>query len=150
MKALVVYHSLFGNTKAIAEAVASQLGSQVMMKPVQQLVATDLEGTGLLVLGTPTHRMMIPPEANEAIAKLPKHSLKGVKVAAFDTSMKVNWFVDMVHAASQLLRKLRKLGGQAVAEPAVFWVTGFKGPLKAGEIERSKTWAQSFNYGGTS
>lgn len=145
MKALVVYHSLFGNTKTIAEAIASQLGSQVTLKPVQQLAAGDLEGTELLVVGTPTHRMMIPPEVHEVIARLPKHSLAGIKVATFDTSMKVNWFVDLVHAAGQLLRRLRRLGGQAAAKPAVFWVTGFKGPLKAGELERAKTWAQSFS-----
>ncbi|MEX2160555.1 MAG: flavodoxin family protein [Anaerolineales bacterium] len=129
MKALVVYHSLFGNTKRIAETIGEQLGiASVDVKPLQQLTAKDLEDLNLLVMGTPTHRMTVPPEASQVIAQLPKDSLAGVKVAAFDTSMKVNWFVDLLHASGQLLRKLRRLGGKAVADPAVFWVTGFKGP----------------------
>ena len=149
MKALVVYHSLFGNTKKIAETIGEQLGNgSVKVKPIQQLTGTDFQGLDLLVLGTPTHKLTIPEEAREVINRLPGKSLTDVKVAAFDTSMKVNWFADLFHASGQLLSRLRRLGGKAASQPAIFWVTGFKGPLKDGEIERAKTWAKSLTKGG--
>ena len=54
MKTLVVYESMFGNTRAVAEAIAEGLGSaevvEVSAAPV--VLPVDLE---LLVVGGPTH-----------------------------------------------------------------------------------------------
>lgn len=144
MKALVAYHSLFGNTKQLAEVIAAQLSGEtsVSLKPLLQVTPADLQGLDLFVLGTPTHKLGIPAEASAALRRLPPRSLKGVKVAAFDTSMHVFWFADWFHAAGQLLSRLRRLGGRPAASAEVFWVEGMQGPLASGEQERANAWAR--------
>jgi flavodoxin len=144
MKALVAFHSLFGNTKQLAEVIAAQLGEEasVSVKPLRIVTPTDVQGLDLFVLGTPTHKLGIPAEASAALGRLPSRSLKGVKVAAFDTSLHVFWFVDLFHASGQLLSRLRRLGGKPVAAAEVFWVEGMQGPLADGELERAKAWAR--------
>ena len=53
MNAVVVYESVYGNTRAIAEAIAEGLGGSKVV-PVQD-GASHIEETALLVVGGPTH-----------------------------------------------------------------------------------------------
>jgi hypothetical protein len=58
MKALVVYESLYGNTKAIGEAIAASLrshGLEVDAGPISRISPADVSGAALLVVGGPTH-----------------------------------------------------------------------------------------------
>ena len=60
MKAAVVYESMFGNTKRIAEAVADGLAlsvcrPEVVVIPVADAPSDDLLDLDLLVVGGPTH-----------------------------------------------------------------------------------------------
>ena len=60
LKAAVVYESMFGNTKTVAEAIGEGLRNQdsiseVVVLPVSKATADDLAGVGLLVVGGPTH-----------------------------------------------------------------------------------------------
>jgi hypothetical protein len=60
MRAAVVYESMFGNTKMIAEAVADGLAQsgaapEVVVVPVTVAMAEDVVGLDLLVVGGPTH-----------------------------------------------------------------------------------------------
>ena len=60
MKTAVIYESMFGNTKAIAEAIVCGLtqsgpGPDVVVVPVSEVTALDLLGLELLVVGGPTH-----------------------------------------------------------------------------------------------
>lgn len=61
MNVVIVYHSLFGNTRAIAEAIAEGARSvstrPVRCTPVQHAVAADIESADLLVVGGPTHKL---------------------------------------------------------------------------------------------
>ena len=146
MKALVVFHSLFGNTNTIASAIADEMAAQatVQLVPLDKLNAETLKDVDLLVVGTPTHNADIPPEVRTILIHLPKGCLKGVRAATFDTSLKFNWFVDLFNpAAPKLSNELRRLGAKPVGEPQSFWVSGKEGPLSAGEIERAKAWAKS-------
>jgi Flavodoxin domain len=52
MNTLVVYESVYGNTRAIAEAIAEGLGGAPVV-PVSRAEVAD--GTELLVVGGPTH-----------------------------------------------------------------------------------------------
>ncbi|ALA59997.1 flavodoxin family protein [Nitrospira moscoviensis] len=59
IKVLVAYHSLSGNTKQMAEAVAegvkSVAGAEVLLKPVGQVTADELFSSDALIVGSPVY-----------------------------------------------------------------------------------------------
>ena len=149
MKALVVYFSKFGNTKRIAEAVANGLRSMASVETMEliQLTPADFQGIDLLVMGVPTHKMNLPQDVRPVLERLPKKSLKGIPVAAFDTSYRISdrdspaWLAKHT-AAGKLAKRLHKLGGKQIAAPESFHVKDREGPLYEGEIERAAAWAE--------
>jgi flavodoxin len=146
MQALVIYYSQFGNTRQVAEAIAGVLKGAGMVRTLgtDQLAAADLEGIDLVVMGTPTHKMNLPQVVQPLFDELPGRSLRGVPVAAFDTSYKMGAFLARFTAAKKLDRKLRKLGGKRLVPPETFHVhEHHEGPLYDGELERAQRWAES-------
>jgi flavodoxin len=146
MNALVVYHSQFGNTRQVAEAVAGvfQGTGAVRTLSADRLTAADLQDVDLAVMGTPTHKMNLPQAVRPVFEKLPRRILRGAAIAAFDTSYKMSAFLGRFTAAKRVDRKLRKLGGTRLVSPETFYVKEHhEGPLYDGEIERAKTWAKT-------
>jgi flavodoxin len=149
MNVLVVYFSKFGNTQMVAEAIAQEIATElrpegsVQVISLDTIAAEDLEAKDLVVMGSPTHNMNLPKNVRPAFESLPKRVLKGIPVAAFDTSYKMSWWLNHFTAAKRLSQKLGKLGGKRIVPPETFHVTGREGPLYDGEIERSRAWATS-------
>ena len=87
MKALVIYDSFFGNTEKIARAVAEGMAQsgEVSAIRVGELPADHLAGVELLVVGSPMCGFSPSPLIKGYLKNLPKGSLQGVRVAAFDT-----------------------------------------------------------------
>ncbi len=162
MTALVVYESLFGNTKGVAEAVAAGLGEhgEVRCLEVSEhlVLAPDVD---LLVVGGPTHAfglsrpttradaqqqagpgmpMQVQTGLREWLEQLPRPG-RAVSFAAFDTR------VDRPRlpgsAARKATRMLRDKGLRQCADPQSFWVHGVPGPLLAGEADRAVAWGRS-------
>jgi flavodoxin len=150
MKGLVIYDSVFGNTKKVAESVATALGYPLM--PVIAANAEQLKGYEHLVLGSPT-RAFSPTEVMKAFIKaLPAGSMRGVKVSAFDTRMDVkevnNKFLTFMesifgYAADPMAKGLVKKGAVLTGKPEGFFVNASEGPLRDGELERAADWAKS-------
>ena len=146
MNALVVYHSQFGNTEQVAEAIGGVFQGAGTTRTIRaaQLSAADLQGVDLVVMGTPTHKMNLPEAVRPLFEELPKRSLRGVPIAAFDTSYQMSAFLARFTAAKRIDRKLRKLGGKRLLPPETFHVEdNHEGPLYDGEIERAQSWAES-------
>jgi flavodoxin len=146
MDALVVYHSQFGNTRQVAEAVVEvfQGAGAARNLSAERLTAADLQEVDLVVMGTPTHKMNLPQAVRPVLENLPRRILRGVPIAAFDTSYKMSAFLARFTAAKRVDRKLRKLGGKRLVPPETFHVEEHhEGPLYDGEIERAKGWAQT-------
>jgi flavodoxin I len=154
MKAMVVHDSVFGNTEKVAQAIGQALGSPEDVKVVQVSDAKpeQLVGLTLLIVGSPT-RQFSPTGATIGFLKsIPKHGLKGVKVAAFDTRFtesaieKVRilaFFVKIFgYAAKPIADRLQKKGGEMVVPPEGFYVGDTEGPLLEGELERAADWAK--------
>jgi flavodoxin len=150
MNALVVYYSLYGNTRRLAEAMAEELQAAGAARAVSldQLRPEDLKEINLVVLGSPTHIQNVPKAVRAALALLPRQSLAGKGVAAFDTSVKTWGPLMSMTAAHGLLRRLRKLGGKRLASPETFFVKavdvkpeGEFDLLTEGELERARQWA---------
>lgn len=104
------------------------------------------------MVGSPTQRFRATPALSSLLKALPKNSLKGVKVAAFDTRMiekQINatpvlpFFVKIYgFAARPIAELLKKKGGTLILPPEGFYVEGMEGPLISGELERAAAWGQ--------
>jgi len=152
MKVLVVFDSVFGNTEKVARSIFGGLGSQsdAEILQVNQAVPGKLKGLDLLVVGSPT-RGFRPTEAMGAwLEQIPAKSLKGVKLAVFDTRLKadeiksigVRFIVEKGgYAARRIAGGLKRSGGTLIVPPEGFYVQDREGPLKEGELERAASWA---------
>ena len=153
MNALIIYDSVFGNTEKVTQAIGVALGSQdrVETLPVSQVSTDQLRGLDLLIVGSPTRSFRPTPAISQLLKSLPKNHLAVVQIATFDTrlwletidSSALRFIVDKGgYAANTLANALKKKGGQLLAPPEGFLVTGEQGPLKEGELERAAEWAR--------
>ena len=144
MKALIVYDSVYGNTEKIARAVAEAItpSGEVKVLGVGEANPSELASTDLLIVGSPTHAGRPTPAVQALLNKVPK--LQGINVAAFDTRITTKLVGVFGYAAGRIAGNLKKKGGTLIASPVGFFVTGGKGPLKEGELERAAGWAKGF------
>ncbi len=142
MKALIVYDSVYGNTEKIARAIAEAITPSGEVKVLQAGEAnpSELASNDLLILGSPTHGGRPTPAIQDLLTKVPK--LQGINVAAFDTRTQTKLVGVFGYAAGRIARNLKGKGGTLIASPVGFFVTGSKGPLKEGELERAAGWAK--------
>lgn len=157
MKTLILYDSVYGNTEKIALAIGDALGPQEdpsVMK-VSDARPDQITGLDLLIVGAPTQQFRTTTAMTDLLKRIPQNSLKGVKVAAFDTRLSTDeihktpilaFFVKLfgvnAYAASAIANLLRKKGGILVGPPEGFCVEGMKGPLVEGELQRAANWAR--------
>jgi flavodoxin len=157
MNALVVYDSAFGNTEKIAHAIRRglKISTNVVVRHVEQIKSSDLEGLNLLILGSPTQRFSPTKKVNDFLKSIPAGGLRGVKVAAFDTRFTqekigeiriLDIFVSIFgYAAQPIANAMKKKGGELLVEPEGFYVADTEGPLLEDEIARAEKWAQTLN-----
>ncbi len=144
MNTLIVYESVFGNTQALAEAIAQVIRQKgtVRLSRVDQFSAAEAKGNDLILVGCPTHRHSVPRAVRTLLESVPRKALRGIAVAAFDTRYQMaRW--KSGSAAPRVAHKLRRLGGRQVAAPESFFVDAREGPLAKGELERAQGWAES-------
>ena len=152
MKSMVLYDSVYGNTENVARAIAAVLAQagEVEVQPVKAITAGQLSGLDLLLVGSPTQAFGPIQGTKDFIKSLTGKSLKGIKVAAFDTRMDVKEVNNVIltimagifgYAAEKISKGLKSAGGVEVIAPAGFFVTGNEGPLTEGELERAAAWA---------
>jgi flavodoxin len=140
MKALVIYDSIYGNTKKIAETVASELGKGVKTVTVSDFSKKDLTGLDLLVVGSPILAFRPSEKTGKFLAGLSVGQLKGIKATAFDTRVRIFFHGD---AAKKITESLKNAGAEIVAEPCGFIVEGREGPLANDAVAKAKEWAAS-------
>lgn len=153
MDALVVVESSFGNTAAVADAVASGLrAAGAVVRVVTAAEAPIVPDADLLVVGAPTHNLGLPTAASraQAIARggtaeasgvaewlASLGSLPGLPAAAYDTHV-AGLFSG---SAAKKIEKLLRGRGARVVGRAGFVVAGTPPQLAAGELDRARAWA---------
>jgi hypothetical protein len=166
MKTMIVYESLFGNTREIAEAIARGVSDADPAARVDCVRTGEADtqravGVDLLILGGPTHahgmtfaatrKQGLKNERQSAAAVLPgaagpgcreflrtlPPAASGARAAAFDTRADFRFAGG---AAEGIARRLRHHGYRMLAAPEGFLVEDVAGPLRQGEPERARTW----------
>lgn len=157
MKAVVVYDSAYGNTERIAEAIAEGLDDEAEVVRAGSVQPGQLEGLDVLVVGSPTQRFRPLPTISNLVKAMPRGSLDGTRVAAFDTRLPwakiaevgiLAFFVKIFgYAAKPIARRLVKAGGQLATPAEGFYVEDTQGPLQEGELERATEWGRRIAAG---
>lgn len=153
MKTLIVYDSVFGNTKTVAMAMEESMkeSGKSSAVHVKKFSEDMLKGVDLLVVGSPTRGFRPTREIGEMLNMLPAGALAGMKVLAFDTRSDVKKIDNKIlsfmvkhfgYAAEPIRNVLVKKGGTLAKQPEGFVVNDTEGPLKDGEIERAKKWVK--------
>ena len=146
MKALVVYESQYGNTEKIAKAIGDAVGAARVARP-GEVNTSELESTDLVIVGSPTQAGRSVKAIQEFLASIPADGLKNKRVASFDTRFKT-WLVKLFgYAAGRIAKELKAKGGTLVAPGEGFFVSGTKGPLEDGELERAASWVKGIAGG---
>ncbi|MFL5913527.1 MAG: flavodoxin family protein [Gaiellaceae bacterium] len=161
MRALVVYESIFGNTRLVAEAVAAGLSSALDVDVVEVAAApASFDGVELVVVGGPTHAFGMSRQRTREDGRrqgaesghevtstgiglrewLEAVRGTGTAAAAFDTRVAKPRLPGS--AARGADKRLRSRGFRPVARPESFWVSGTFGPLRDGEVERAHRWGE--------
>jgi flavodoxin len=148
MKTLIVYDSLHGNTKTVAQTIGDAIPGDVEVLHAGEAKASGLEAYDLLVVGAPTHGASPSPDAQKFLDQIQAPALKGIKVAGFDTRLtdtRLAYRLILMFgtAAPKISKALESKGGTVVGQPAGFFVMGGEGPLRDGELERAAAWAKA-------
>ena len=156
MKAVVVYESLWGNTAAIARAIAEGIGPEARALSTAEASGSAIAEAELIVAGAPVLAFSLPseqiresirvnpgkapappdlshPSMRSWLDALPKG--RGGS-AAFETRI---WW-SPGGATGAISRGLEGAGYRPVAKARRFIVTGRYGPLRDGELERARLW----------
>ena len=167
MRVAMVYESVFGNTREVAEAIAEGIRETAPQASVEcwptAEATSDLGKADLLVVGGPTHFLGLPSprsrrlqhqqedqgawhHAEDEPAEPPgvREWLESMPVvrgrhaaAAFDTRLGK---LMAGSAARQITRMLRHHGYKVVDRPQGFVVEDYAGPLAEGERDRARAW----------
>lgn len=172
MTVTIVYESMFGNTRAIAEAIADGLRPRtaVLVIPVWD-APTSTADSELLIVGAPTHAHSLSRPASRVeaghwaddpdknLTLEPNAEGMGVRewlqscasvpssFAAFDTRADIARVLSG-SAAGKIQKALRRLGSQSVLEPESFLV-GKDSRLETGEVERARLWGVEISAAAT-
>lgn len=160
----MVYQSLWGNTAAVARAIAAGLGPSTRVAHTGEVSPSQVEGLDLLVVGAPVHGMTLPtaqsvtsvgrratgpgempanlkqPLLREWLSAIPRGPLQA---AAFDT--RVKGFLGR-GGTSTIERLLKTQGCQLVTRGEGFIVVSQRAVhesasmLQEGELSRAQAW----------
>lgn len=155
MKAVVVYESLWGNTAAVARAIAEGLGEGTPALSTAQATPQALAGVDLVVAGAPVIAFnltnestrpkpgSLPPGAPTPDVSHPmmRSWLEGMpagagRYAAFETKVRGPFG----HTVKTIGQMMEAVGYSRLAPPFSAIVTGRYGSLKDGEEERAREW----------
>lgn len=159
MKALVVYESLWGNTAAIARAIAEGIGDDALSLSTAEATSEQVASADLIVAGSPILGFTLPSESMRAGISsnlppgVPAPDLSHPSIrswlellpagegrfATFETRVKGPWG-NAVRAIAKALAATGRTQVSSATPSMAFIVSGKYGPLRDGEIERARAW----------
>ena len=158
MKALILFRSFYGNTKGVAETMATAitaLGHEAVVLDLRMRLP-DLAGFDCAFVGAPTRMARASGKAVRVLKRLGKRGFAGKPVAIFDTYGPVptkpeelekarRW---LTPGAAGIMEKAAKDSGLRVFTKVLRCEVGaMRGPLKDGEQQRAAEFAREFLSG---
>jgi flavodoxin-like protein len=169
MRVVVVYESMFGNTRQIADAIGTGLtkdveGCVVSVVPVAEADYTQIKEADLVVVGGPTHvHGLTRASTRQGAAKMAEQADSGVRLESDAIAEGLREWLDSLgestahakaaafdtrmhgptaltgRASKGIARALRHHGYELVTEPQSFIVTK-QNTLEPGEEDRARLW----------
>jgi hypothetical protein len=154
VKAVVVYESLWGNTAAIAAAIAEGIGGQAVALATGEATGPAIDAADLIVAGAPLLGFNLPTEEMRVsigkdgagpVPDLAHPSMRSWLETVPEGSGLCWGFETRIwwspgSSAKKISQMLRAKGYSAGGKDEKFIVTGKYGPLKDGELERARQW----------
>jgi flavodoxin len=149
MKTIILYDSLYGNTRKVAENIGSVLKlSSSSIISVKDAKIDNIKKCELLVTGSPTHGGWYTEAFKKFFSKIKDGDLNNIKVAVFSTGTSkdnegtfIKFVINMFgYATEKLAKDFEKKGANVIAKNT-FLVKGKEGPLRPKELDRAKKWA---------
>jgi len=161
----IVYESMFGSTRRIAEAIARGLGSDTAATLVRVTEASDsITDTDLLIVGAPTHvHGLSRPQTRADAAKWAADPERDLELEPATDGIGVREWLDRVDelparcavfdtradipeifsgsAAKKIEHELRRMRSDPMVERRSFLVDK-QSHLEAGELERAEEWGR--------
>jgi flavorubredoxin len=156
MNAIVVYESHWGNTAAVAKAVAEGIGPGTKALSTTEASAAAAAGAELIVVGAPVFAFSLPTEMQ--LERLGANTIRTGKApdvshptmrswlgqlqpakgrfAAFETRL---WW-SPGGATGGIEKGLVRAGYTRLVKAQRFIVEGKEGPLRADELEKARAW----------
>jgi hypothetical protein len=154
MKTVVVYESHWGNTEAIARAIADGIGPDAIALTTDAAVGDAIADAHLIVAGAPVMAFRLP--TNDTLAKLGD----GDKEPAPDLSHPSmrDWLAGLPHrngfgaafetrlhwspggSTGAIEKGLAEAGYRRLTSGRKFVVKGGNGPLREGELDAARAW----------
>jgi hypothetical protein len=155
MKAIVVYESHWGNTAAIAEAIAEGIGPDARAVTTTDATPELIVDAELVVAGAPVmafslpkdsmlesmtkdRKAPVPPDVSHRPLRDWLDGLPSGKGAAASFETRLRWSPG--GATGTIDDRFRRAGFRTIAKPEKFVVKGSYGPLREGELERAREW----------
>jgi flavodoxin len=141
VKSLVVYVTHKGDTRRVADEIGEVLGKHGPAEVIPADEAPPVIGpdVDLLVVGGPTEGHGMTPEQRAYLDRLVGESIRGRRVAAFDTRLKWPRLLSG-SAADAAAERLANLGARVV-EPHGSFLVSTAPELLPGELDRARDWA---------
>ena len=155
MHAVVVYESFWGNTAAVARAIAEGIGPEAAAMTTDEATPDVIAEAELVVVGAPVLGFRLPTDPvragllRETGAPTPPDTrhrsmrswLEGLPagraaVAAFETRFRFS----PGGSIGTITNELERAGYRPMTKGQKFLVTGKYGPLKSGELDRARRW----------
>ena len=145
MKGIVIYDTSYGNTKKIAETIAETLKEAEIEVDLFHVKKAKLDGKDydFMIIGSPTKWGTMSFTMKRFMGKIKNEEWASKPFAAFDTELPDNIEKTETEdkdwsAAEKISRKLAEKNMKEILPVFKAVVLEKKGPIKDGEIERTK------------
>ena len=139
-KVIVVYESVFGNTRVVAESIIEGMrevsGIETTLSKPKEVDLNQITEYDAILVGSPNHIGGATWGIRRFINKLGKIKLEGKLAAVFDTYVGK----DFEKAVKKMEKQIReKVPGLKLAAPGLsIKVKGLRGPIAQGELPKCK------------